>query len=446
MKFTQFNLDVYGDTLIVYDGPDTNSPLVGRFTATKIPAELVHLRANNPSGALTFRFVSDIMVTSTGWLATVTETVMHPNDLEAATLAGANRTAVGTDETYTLSINNMGRNEVSGNDYCVKLVNQDGNVLATAQGVDIPFLGSGEVELHYAAKAEGQMSLKAVVDFARDDNQDNNTSANEIASTVYPAGTKYVQIVTHGTGVYVCPASFYSSESVWETVFDKSMIGVEAGKLTLMSFPVESTKNYTSIPVTIYVGETAKDNLDEHSIYASELNKVFEGNVPLRTTTTEWTFSLDTPYDYKGGNLVVLMHKVAPGTDGQGVVFGGSYEKSEFDPNRTRVASTYYPDEHLDLESDYGWPSAALPDINLLFTRESSGISAVAASDVRIIVAANEVTVDGAQGSPVTVYTVDGRIVAHVPRAQAVEHITLNAPGLYVIKAGTAVAKVKTVN
>ncbi len=444
MKFTQFNLDVYGDTLIVYDGPDTNSPLVGRFTATKIPAELVHLRANNPSGALTFRFVSDIMVTSTGWLATVTETVMQHNDLEAVKLTGANRTAVGTEEEYTLAINNIGRNNVSGNDYRVNLVDGEGKVLATALGVDIPSLGSGEVKARYAAKNEGVMSIKAVIDFAADDNQDNNTSQNTLASTVYPVGTEYVQIITHGTGVYVCPASFYSDESVWETVFDKSMIGVKEGTLTLMSFPVESTKNYTSIPVTIYVGETAKDNLDDHSIYASELTKVFEGNVPIRTTTTEWVFTLDTPYDYKGGNLVVLMHKVAPGTNGQGITFGGTYEKSEKDPNRTRVASTYYPDEHLDLESDYGWPSAALPDINLLFTSKNSGIGTVMSSKgVNIVLDDNVATVQGAQGMPVTVYSIDGRIVAQVAQARETEHIAINAPGLYIIKAGDVAEKVK---
>lgn len=443
MQFTQFNLDVYGDTLMVYDGPDTKSPLVGRFTATSVPAELAHLRATNKSGALTFRFVSDIMVTSTGWLATVTETVMHPYDLEAGVLTGANRTAVGNDEAYKLSIANIGRNDVTGSNYKVNLVDAAGNVLATTQGVDIPSLGCGEVMLHYTSKTLGELSLKAVIEFASDNNLDNNTSSAFI-STVYPAGTNYVQIVTPGTGVYVCPASFYSNESVWETVYSKDRIGLNSGKLTLMSFPVEVKKNYTSIPVTIYVGETSKDNLDDHSIYASELTKVFEGNVPLRTTTTEWVFTLDTPYEYKGGNMVVLMHKVAPGTNGQGVKFNGSYEKSELDPNCTRVASTYTDTEHLDLESDYGWPSAAMPDINLLFAPKSSGISDVAnAGKVLVTATGNVVTVTGAQNQPIVVYSLDGCVVKTIPCAQAVENFTIDDAGVYIVKVGTTMAKVK---
>lgn len=442
MVFTQFNLDVYGDTLMVYDGPDTKAPLVGKFTATKIPAELTHLRASNPSGALTFRFVSDIMVTSTGWLATVTETVMHPHDLEAGEITAANRTAVGTKETYTLAINNIGRNDVKAADFNVNLCDQEGNVLASASGVDIPSLGSGEVIVEYTADKEGDLSLKAVIEYAADGNLDNNTSAT-LLTTVYPVGTRYVQVQSHGTGVFIFPASFYSNESVWETVYNSNMIGVDKGELKLITFPVESTKNYTSIPVTIYMGETTKDNIADHIVPASQLTRVFEGNVPLRTTTREWIFPLDVPFEYNGGNLVIMMHKVAPNTNSQGVTFAGTYELSDKDPDITRGASTYTDDEHLDLEADFGWPSAAYPDINLLFTRKTSGVAGVATDDVRILAEGHNIIVLGAQDKAVTVYTIDGKIVASVDKASLVQNISLDASGLYIVKAGNMVAKVK---
>lgn len=442
MVFTQFNLDVYGDTLMVYDGPDTKSPLIGKFTATKIPAELAHLRAANPSGALTFRFVSDIMVTSTGWLATVTESVMNPHDLEAGVLTAANRTAVGTKETYTLAINNIGRNDVKGADYMVNLCDLEGNVLASAQGIDIPSLGSGEVSVDYTADKEGDLSLKAVIDYAADDNLENNSSATFV-TTVYPAGTSYVQVQSHGTGVFIFPASFYSNESVWETLYNRNMIGVDKGGLKLITFPVESTKNYTSIPVTIYMGETEKNDIADHIVPASKLTKVFEGNVPLRTTTREWIFPLDTPFEYNGGNLVIMMHKVAPNTNSQGVTFAGTYETSDKDPDITRGASTYTDDEHLDLEVDFGWPSAAYPDINMLFTGKSSGVAGVVTDDVRVVTEGNNIIVLGAQDKAVVVYTVEGKVAASVAKASLVQSIALDDKGLYIVKAGDTVTKVK---
>jgi hypothetical protein len=53
--------DVHGsDTLFVYDGPDTNSPLLGAFNSdTDTTGIGVQATFNNPSGCLTFVFVSD---------------------------------------------------------------------------------------------------------------------------------------------------------------------------------------------------------------------------------------------------------------------------------------------------------------------------------------------------------------------------------------------------
>lgn len=439
-KFSQFSLDVYGDTLIVYDGPDTNSPLVGRFTGTKMPSELVHLRATNPQGALTFRFVSDIMVTSTGWLAEVVSTQLKANDLEAGELKGSPRPTLNCEDIYSLKVTNQSLRDVSGSEYTVNLLDADGNVVSTAQGVDVEALQSAVVNVNFTPKAEGKVEMKAVIVFAPDEDDTNNTS-NSLSLDVNPEGSKYVQISTPGSVVYIYPASFYSNESVWETIYFNDRIGVSNGLLTLLSFPVESQKNYTSIPVTIYVGETELNTVKDRAIHASELTKVYEGNVPIRTTTKEWAFPLDTPFEYQGGNLVVMMHKVAPGTNSQGIEFGGTYGEAG-DPIITRAASTYYDDEHLDLESDFGWPNQSLPDINMLFLKKSSGANDITANDVKVLVKDGGIIVAGAFGLPVTVYSLDGRVVTNVANAEMMQEITLDSPGIYIVKAGAFASKV----
>lgn len=439
-KFSQFSLDEFGDTLMVYDGPDTNSPLVGRFTGTKMPSELVHLRATNPQGALTFHFVSDIMVTSTGWLAEVVSTQLKSNDLEAGELKGNPRPTLNCEEVYSLKVTNQSLRDVSGSEYAVNLLDADGNVVSTTPGVDVEALQSAVVNMGFVPKAEGKMELKAVVVFAPDEDDTNNTS-NSLSLEVNPEGSKYVQISTPGSVVYIYPASFYSNESVWETIYFNDRIGVDNGLLTLLSFPVASQKNYTSIPVTIYVGETELNTVKDRAIHASELTKVYEGNVPIRTTTKEWAFPLDTPFEYKGGNLVVMMHKVAPGTNNQGIEFGGTYGEAA-DPIITRAASTYYDDEHLDLESDFGWPNQSLPDINMLFLKKASGTSDVTAADVKVLVKDGGIIVAGAFGLPITVYTLDGRIIANVESAEIMQEITLDSPGVYIVKAGAFASKV----
>jgi gliding motility-associated-like protein len=68
-----FEWDVDGsDTLYVYDGPTTASPLLGKYNSDSHALGFNHQASwNNPSGCLTFEFVTDSMTVGTGWAANV---------------------------------------------------------------------------------------------------------------------------------------------------------------------------------------------------------------------------------------------------------------------------------------------------------------------------------------------------------------------------------------
>jgi len=92
VTFTAFDVESGWDALYVYDGPDTSSPLISSGnppTNTGFPAGGFYGTTNpgpfsstHPSGALTFRFLSDGSVTRAGWAADVTCLPVPPaNDL-----------------------------------------------------------------------------------------------------------------------------------------------------------------------------------------------------------------------------------------------------------------------------------------------------------------------------------------------------------------------------
>ncbi len=64
LSFQSFCTELIFDVLRVYDGPDTNSLLLGTFTGTTLPPSLVA-----SSGAMTIHFRSDANVTCSGWNA-----------------------------------------------------------------------------------------------------------------------------------------------------------------------------------------------------------------------------------------------------------------------------------------------------------------------------------------------------------------------------------------
>jgi hypothetical protein len=79
VNFLSFDVEVSNsgtqyDYLQVYDGLDTNAPLIGQFAAddgAPVPSELQPVTATNADGALTFVFHSDSSVTKAGWEAEV---------------------------------------------------------------------------------------------------------------------------------------------------------------------------------------------------------------------------------------------------------------------------------------------------------------------------------------------------------------------------------------
>jgi len=68
VTFNSFSTEEDFDFLYVYDGPNTNSPLIGTYDGTEIPGPF---SSTPPDGALTFEFRSDDYLNAPGWNATV---------------------------------------------------------------------------------------------------------------------------------------------------------------------------------------------------------------------------------------------------------------------------------------------------------------------------------------------------------------------------------------
>jgi hypothetical protein len=85
LEQSTFNNFIF-DSLLVYDGPDATSTLIGIFSGTTIPGPFI---SSHPTGALTFYFSSDASVTRVGWSALVScvPTEGVPNCIASSTPA-----------------------------------------------------------------------------------------------------------------------------------------------------------------------------------------------------------------------------------------------------------------------------------------------------------------------------------------------------------------------
>lgn len=375
-KFSLFDFDTYADSLIVFNGTGTKD-LIGRYSATSVPSDLVELESSSADGALTFVFFSDIMSRGEGWVADVTAAEKLQYDLAAGSLTGNLFPEEKAVATYTLKVRNKGTESVAGSSYKVQLLDANGNVLDEKAGVDIASAQEAAIELSFTPAEKGSMTISAKVVYEVDLNTANNTS-NELALSILAAGSRFIEIGHNDDELYVMPISFMSDEAASQTIYYAEEIGVKDMELTMIAYPyAEVSNNYTNVPLKVWVAETDSTVLLNGNIPASEMTLVFDGNCPVSKTDSEWTIPFTTPYNYKGGNLAIMIHKVAPNTDGMDVTFRGTYGDYEDEHKRTRYQSTYDPSESIDVNGTLGYSASTMvADIKMLFA-SASGISEV---------------------------------------------------------------------
>ncbi len=447
VQFTDFEIDSFGDYLIIYNGLDEAAPKIGEFNSEGgVPSALKDLEATNDSGALTFRFTSDVMDRRIGWVATVTAVETKANDLAAVSLKGEQYPIMNKAVEYTVKVANKGRNTASN--YKVQLRDGEGTVLATADGTELARNASAEVKLQYTFAEAKAVSVNAYVLYDADEDVSNNTTAS-LALTVVPAGSQMVSIAAESPeGVYVAPATFMANQSIFQSIYYATDLGLNAGKkITMISFPYNAVETgYSNVPMRVWLVETDKANLEDGIVAVGELTKVFDGTVNVNEGDEAMVFALQNEYEYNGKNLVVMVYKTGSGTNLDGVSFRGTYGVTEsplntrFD-NNDEVDDPEYTLDPEKTDAVFGYAATSIdPDLNVLFIPGAGVNDIIADTDASISVVDGAIVVSGNAGQSLSIYSVDGKAVyTGVSVADATVAV---APGVYVVRAGTATAKV----
>jgi hypothetical protein len=201
--FTEFDVEANWDALYVFDGPDTSSPLIssgnpptisgfpaGGYYGTAIPGPFA---STHPSGALTFRFLSDGSVTRPGWIADIVcAPVPPPNDLIENAISVTAEAQPYTDPEVRLQ---FATNE---------LLNPDGCAIAGTNGVWYSFTaevdGSAEASVTTPAGTTAVIFYEAPSEAVGDET---DLTFNYEWSNQCAPGTEAMITTTAGQSYYI---------------------------------------------------------------------------------------------------------------------------------------------------------------------------------------------------------------------------------------------------
>lgn len=255
----------------------------------------------------------------------VTENDVEILDVTNLSTAGS----VGKEVSTAVVYKNAGSAQCKG--FKVELVDMDGNVLAS-RSVTRPVNAGVQntVNLTWTPTQVGKMHYYARATFTSgEDTQPNNNQSDVITYDVLPTDEIAVTSGIEDVLQDWFPFNYYG-QGFNESCYPAELLGGATGRIDSIAYKVHfgHARDYYDIHYQIWMGETDVPSLSAGWIPSSELQLVYDGGIDLTYGIKDLIIPLQHPYDYKGGNLVVLLysdHELYALADGYGLRTYSSY-------------------------------------------------------------------------------------------------------------------------
>jgi len=246
-----------------------------------------------------------------GWIDNITfppTTTTFDNDLAAKTIYGQSIVYIEDSAAYDVVIKNWGN--LDQDNYIIRLFGEN-NIEYDSITIteNLPSEAEAIHKMVWLVPDNGMLQtyLWAEVEFPEDEDPSNNSSGifpvNILASGQSPVTVGYGNVLTQWY-----PMNFYFHNSLSETIYYSAELGY-AGEITAISYKNNFFSNLSDIHTKLWMGNTNQSNLTNGWINASSLTAVFDDYVDFPSGINDILITLDPPFYYSGGNLVVMCNR-----------------------------------------------------------------------------------------------------------------------------------------
>ena len=162
------------------------------------------------------------------------------------------------------------------------------------------------------------------------------------------------------------PFGFMWKYSLSQIIYPANEINVARGVLTGLQFETLINTTIYNNRITVWIGETQRQNLLLGWTDNSVLQKVFEGNVDFPAGTKKLYIPFDNNYEYKGGNLLIHVHKSADALAGNNFFIASETLESS---RVLIVQRDNFPYQIFEPE-EIGVSMRTIPNLTLFFSPE----------------------------------------------------------------------------
>ncbi|MDR1739533.1 MAG: choice-of-anchor J domain-containing protein [Bacteroidales bacterium] len=265
----------------------------------------------------------------------------HPEkDLAAVSIQGNPVPIINTAQNYTVSVKNLG--SATQTSYTVNLMKKGETApVASKVGVSIAPDETKNFEFPFTFNMEGTSSFYGEVVLNGDLFMPNNKTS-EYRITVQPATVKSFAVGTDTVEKYKYPYNLAYRQSLSQTLYFPNELKTNSGEIRSLIYTADiyhTGVNLQNVGITVWIGETDKQDLTDGWIEPSALKQVYDGVLSFPAGKYQVAVPLDSAYKYTGKNLVVYSHRKDSDYGGWDDNFSGTaYPKS----NRSIQYATLY--------------------------------------------------------------------------------------------------------
>ncbi len=186
---------------------------------------------------------------------------------------------------------------------------------------------------------------------------------------ITPEGIAAV-VIGDGDFLTGMPYDFFWEHSIAQTLYFADEIGLPGAVITGLQYQHVFNADALDKDIMIWLGETNQNSLQGGYIDPASLQLVFDGKLDFLANETEVMITLDSPYTYSGGNLVVYSMKADNVWSS-----GKNFKNTMDDPNVIRSAKSrrdFTPYDPLNPgQPDYFLSD--FPNITIFFSDDGFG-------------------------------------------------------------------------
>ena len=309
------------------------------------------------------------------------ELFYYTYDLQFESMDIADVLYEGITNSFSVTVRNCGANDAT--DYSIDIYANDEPV-ANFAGEFVAADATITANYQWIPEISGAYDLYAQINMPEDENSSNNLS-NTVSALILPEGTETMQIGDGNILEYI-PINYSWEYTLSQMLYLSEEINM-AGYISGISFTSNFMEYTENVPVKVWIGETAADNLEDW-VPTGNLEMVFDGYMTSEIGMQNYLIPFTSEYQYSGGNLVVMV------TNTMGTNLYGQHQfvcTETGQPNRTKLTVHPYaninPEDPASGMMDYDF--SLIPNLELFYRLGEIG-------SVEGYITANTVPVEGA--------------------------------------------------